>query len=233
MKIPVPPIEIQIDVVDKLNFLHKMMDISNEKIEGFKKVNKFVLEEELKQVELTFIKLGDVCIFNEFKKHDTSYGKENGKYIFYTGGANNILYADNYDCDKLTIIINRTNGNGRCNIFIDNMFSCATQTILFRGKNNDIETKYIYYYLSSNINILEDGYIGANHKNISIEYVQQITIPIPYQSQQEIVQKLDQNDSLIKSLQQENNITKNIIKNNNNKPNNQTNKTTRKKTHII
>jgi restriction endonuclease S subunit len=65
--------------------------------------------------------------------------------------------------------------------------------MVYRAKNkNEITTKYIYYYLSANIDILEKGFIGANHKNISHEYLENIKIPIPsLEKQKEIVSYLD------------------------------------------
>ena len=91
------------------------------------------------------------------------------------------------------IIQNRTNGSGKCNLFLDKKFSLAKQTMVYRAKNkNEITTKYIYYYLSANIDILEKGFIGANHKNISHEYLENIKIPIPsLEKQKEIVSYLD------------------------------------------
>jgi len=65
--------------------------------------------------------------------------------------------------------------------------------MVYIAKNKkEITTKYIYYYLNANISILEKGFIGANHKNISHEYLENIKIPIPpLDRQQEIVKYLD------------------------------------------
>ena len=70
--------------------------------------------------------------------------------------------------------------------------------------NNENTTKYIYYYLYANISILEKGFVGANHKNISHEYLQNIKIPIPsLDKQKEIVEYCEYNDTLIKQLEKE------------------------------
>jgi type I restriction enzyme S subunit len=138
--------------------------------------------------------LGEVCdIDKNVLKHSTEYGKPIGKYKFHTGGIKTDLYVDKYDIEDMYIIQNRTNGSGKCNLFLDKNFSLAKQTMVYKSNNNnDITTKYIYYYLLNNINILEDGFIGANHKNISHEYLENIKIPIPLLEQQkEIVEYLD------------------------------------------
>lgn len=138
--------------------------------------------------------LGEVCeIEKNLKKHDTSYGKNEGKYKFHTGGERTDLYVDNCDIKELYIIQNRTNGSGKCNLYLDKNFSLAKQTIAYTALNKDENTtKYIYYYLLFNKEILEKGFIGANHKNISKDYISKLKIPIPpLEKQKEIVKYLD------------------------------------------
>ena len=136
--------------------------------------------------------LGEVCDIDiNVKKHKTNFGKELGKYKFHTGGVRTELYVNNYDIEDLHIIQNRTNGSGKCNLFIDKKFSAAKQTVLYKC-DNEISTKYIFYYLKKNIIILEKGFIGANHKNISKDYISNIKIPIPpLEIQKDIVEQLD------------------------------------------
>jgi type I restriction enzyme M protein len=152
------------------------------------------IEEETYEDGIVIKKLEEVCdIDKNITKHSTEYGKSSGKYKFHTGGVRTDLYVDEYDIEDMYIIQNRTNGSGKCNLFLDKKFSLAKQTMVYRAKNkNEITTKYIYYYLSANIDILEKGFIGANHKNISHEYLEKIKIPIPsLEKQKEIVSYLD------------------------------------------
>ena len=152
------------------------------------------VEDEVYEEGIVIKKLSEVCdIDKNITKHSTEYGKSSGKYKFHTGGVRTDLYVDEYDIEDMYIIQNRTNGSGKCNLFLDKKFSLAKQTMVYRAKNkNEITTKYIYYYLSANIDILEKGFIGANHKNISHEYLENIKIPIPsLEKQKEIVSYLD------------------------------------------
>ena len=145
--------------------------------------------------------LGEVCdIDKNVLKHSTEYGKPIGKYKFHTGGIKTDLYVDKYDIEDMYIIQNRTNGSGKCNLFLDKNFSLAKQTIVYKSNNNnDTTTKYIYYYLLNNINILEYGFIGVNHKNISHEYLENIKIPIPsLEVQEKIIKQIEDIDILIK-----------------------------------
>jgi hypothetical protein len=151
-------------------------------------------EDEKYDDSIVIKKLREICNIDvHVKKHDTSYGKSSGLYKFHTGGERTDLYVDDCDIKDLYIIQNRTNGSGKCNLYLDKNFSLAKQTIVYKSSNgNDMTTKYIYYYLRNNINILENGFIGANHKNISKEYIGKIKIPVPsLEKQKEIVEYLD------------------------------------------
>jgi len=61
-----------------------------------------------------------------------------------------------------------------------------------------------------NIHLLEEGFTGAVIKHISKDYIKLIEIPIPtIEKQKELVEYLEFNDNLIKTLEQEIEINKN------------------------
>jgi type I restriction-modification system DNA methylase subunit len=207
IKIPIPSLERQQEIVKYLDFIYeKTNKTSNEKIVELKMLNEFCLNNQKNFGENVVKSLGEVCeIEKNLKKYDTSYGKSEGKYKFHTGGERTDLYVDECDIKELYIIQNRTNGSGKCNLYLDKNFSLAKQTIVYRALNKDENTtKYIYYYLLFNKEIIEKGFIGANHKNISKVYISNIKIPIPsLEKQQEIVKYCEYNDTLIKQLEKE------------------------------
>ena len=57
-------------------------------------INKYLKTEEIKHKGLEYKKLSEICNFNKSKKYDTSFGKNEGSYKFYTGGENTILYTN-------------------------------------------------------------------------------------------------------------------------------------------
>jgi restriction endonuclease S subunit len=137
------------------------------------------------------VKLDTLLKQKNYPKHPTEYGKESGKFRFHTGAESTKLYTDTPDIDDLVIIVNRTNGSGKSHIFLDSKCSIAGQTITFSCKD-DTTTRYVYYYLRSNIKVLEDGYVGANHKNLTIQYVNDMKISLPsLERQQQIVEAID------------------------------------------
>ena len=155
-------------------------------------MRKFIVDDKPKtNTVYPMVKLGGVAFDYNIPSHDTQHGKTTGQYKFITGGENTELFVDNYDIEGPIVVINRTNGHGKCNVFLGNKCSIAKQTISMRFENN-ISTTYLYYWMTINKNIVEKGYVGSNHKNISKDYVKSIEIPLPpLEVQQQIVERLE------------------------------------------
>jgi len=216
IKIPISSLEKQNIVVEYLDFIYEQSNkTSTEKINELKKLNAYSLSMQKIFGENEIKTLGEICeIEKNLIKYDTSYGKSKGNYKFHTGGERTDLYVDKCDIKDLYIIQNRTNGSGKCNLYLDKNFSLAKQTIVYRALNKEeFCTKYIYYYLNYNKQLLENGFIGANHKNISKDYIKSIKIHIPsLEVQQKIVDYCDYNCNLINQLENVIEINKNKAK---------------------
>ena len=108
-------------------------------------------------------------------------------------------YVDKPDYTQESIIIG-TGGNP--NIKYGKEFACSSDNIIIFF--NNINTKFIYYYLLNNIHILEKGFKGATIKHISKEFIKLIKIPIPsLEKQKEVVSFCENNDRQIKELEEE------------------------------
>ena len=103
------------------------------------------------------------------------------------------MYLDTYDYTGEGIIINKTNGSGKAMVYYSyDKYNVGETTIHFKSMNTDILTKYIYYYLFHNIELLQKYFKGANHKSIVIDDLFKIQIPIPsFKQQQKIIDNLD------------------------------------------
>jgi len=143
--------------------------------------------------EIVMKTLGEICDFLNGKKRNASEAIENGKYRFITCSIQGYSYLNEYDFEEKALIINSINGSGRCMIYCADKYSTTNNNFHFKVKNKkEYLTEYIYYYLYHNINLLENGFIGANQKKISKEYISNLEIPIPsIQLQQKIAQYLD------------------------------------------
>jgi len=132
--------------------------------------------------------LGEICNFLPKSKRKASYGEKNGKYSFYTSSQICNKYCNSYDFEDECLIIG-TGGNA--NIKYGEKFSCSTDNFVIKINKEQL-TKYIYYYLSINIKILQKGFIGIGLQHISKVFTANIKIPIPsFEHQKEIVKYLD------------------------------------------
>ena len=137
--------------------------------------------------------LGEVCNIIKGDKKKSKDGKDNGLYPLYYCSILGNLYLDTFDYTGEGIIINKTNGSGKAMVYYgSNKYNVGETTIHFKSKINELQTKYIYYYLFHNIELLQKYYKGANQKSIVEEDLFKIKIPIPsLERQQEIVIYLD------------------------------------------
>jgi type I restriction enzyme M protein len=149
--------------------------------------------------------LGEVCSIIKGEKKRSKDGKNSGLYPLYYCSILGNLYLDTFDYIGEGIIINKTNGSGKAMVYYgSNKYNVGGTTIHFKSKINELQTKYIYYYLFHNIELLQKYYKGANQKSIVEEDLFKIKIPIPsLDKQQEIVKYLDLIYEKTKQLEKE------------------------------
>ena len=139
-------------------------------------------------------------IFNFQKKSKIKAGDGlklgEGKYPFYT--SSNVLTKslDDYLFEKESLIFGT---GGLASIHHCNeKFAVSTDCFVTQPiDSKKAFPKFIYYYLSGNIHILENGFKGAGLKHISKDYIENIEIPLPsLPTQQKIASILDKADEL-------------------------------------
>jgi type I restriction enzyme S subunit len=137
---------------------------------------------------LEYKKISEITNFFPKSKRFASFGNISGEYPFYTSSSELTKFCDECDYVEESIIIG-TGGNA--NIKIAKNFSCSADNIIIKT-NPDINTKYLYYYLFVNINILEDLFHGTTIKHISKSDFENLQIPVPsIEIQNLIVKELD------------------------------------------
>jgi type I restriction-modification system DNA methylase subunit/restriction endonuclease S subunit len=145
-------------------------------------------EDEKYDEEIIVKTLGEVCKFLPKSKRQASYGEKYGEYPFYTSSQICSKYCNEYDYEDECLIIGT---GGTANIKYSSKFSCSTDNFVIKINTGQL-VKYIYYYLSINIEVLQKGFIGVGIQHISKEYISNIKILTPsLERQQEIVKYLD------------------------------------------
>lgn len=132
--------------------------------------------------------LGEVCTFIPKSKRPASYGEKKGTYPFFTSSQTCNKYCNEFDYKDECLIIGT---GGTANIKYGSKFSCSADNFVVYI-NDGTSVKYLYYYLSINLKILQNGFVGVGLQHISKDYISKIKIPIPtLERQQELVSYLD------------------------------------------
>jgi restriction endonuclease S subunit len=173
------------------NSFTKINEICNVSIDDLKHNNyswnpdDYIIDEKISRLvsnsKCELKKIGDLFNFEKKSKRKASYGKSIGEYNYYTSSLNVNKFVDENDYDKPSIII----GDGGCaNINYCDKFSVSDHCYVLNN-NNEIITKYSYYYLRFNLDQLEKYFIGSGIRNISKTNLKRVMVPIPelkYQS---------------------------------------------------
>jgi type I restriction enzyme S subunit len=143
-----------------------------------------------------YAKFGDCFDYEVKSKIRAGDGLQTGKYPFYTSSSELSKYLDEYQYDKVSLVFG-TGGNASVH-YTDISFSASTDCLVAIAKDESkIFTKFIFYYLSGNINLLQDGFKGAGLKHVSKSYINDLQIPLPpLATQKRIADILDAADAL-------------------------------------
>ncbi len=144
------------------------------------------------------VKFSEIIDFQKKSHIKAGDGLSEGSFPFFTSSPvlSKCLNVSQFDSPSL---IFGTGGSASVHICVK-PFSISTDCLVAQLKSCAIkkfDIKFIFYYLSGNISILENGFRGAGLKHISKGYINNIDIPeIPFEDQKRIVKILDKADAL-------------------------------------
>ena len=216
IKIPVPSIERQQEIVDDLDFISETNKASTSKIADLKRLNEFCLRQQKRFGENEVKTLCEVCEKIQSGKFNSKDCKLSGKYPFYTNKATNPEgYTDEYcfDYEKYFILIKDGGAGdkkygehiGLGKVFKVNGKSSGTSHQYALYPKNDYNYDYLYQYLKFIKNeIMDLAHYTTGLGSIKKGDIETLQIHIPsIERQQEIVDYCDKNDTLIQHLEQE------------------------------
>ena len=146
--------------------------------------------------KMSFERFDNLLKFLPKSKIKAGDGLESGKYPFFTSSARLSKFIDTFNYEDESLIFG-SGGNASIH-YCNQKFATSTDCFVVNKDSEEIDIKYVYYYLKSNNRILEDGFKGAGLKHISKKYISEIKIPLlPLQDQQKIAHQLSQIEELI------------------------------------
>ncbi len=147
---------------------------------------------------MKFVKFSQILDFQKKSHIKAGDGLKNGSFPFFTSSPLLSKYTDSFQFESPSLIFG-TGGSASVHI-CEKPFSVSTDCLVAQIRPSVIkkfEIKFIYYYLSGNISILENGFKGAGLRHISKGYISNIDIPeISLEDQKRIVKILDKADAL-------------------------------------
>ena len=202
IKIPIPSIERQEDIVKYLDFIYeKANKTSYEKIAELKQLNEFCLNNQKIFGENEVKTLGEVCKFKNGKgiKKDTLV---EGEYPVIGGGQKPMGFHNEYNTDKNTILCS---SSGAYAGFISKYDKQVWASDCFSIIPKDIiNNNYLYYFLKMFQDKIYKLQTGTAQPHIYSKNLEQLKIPIPsLERQKEIVEYCDNKGLLIKQLEKE------------------------------
>ena len=139
-------------------------------------------------------KVKDLFKFLPKAKHKAGEGLEKGTYPFYTSSAVVNKYFDEYDYEPNKLIF-ATGGSASVH-YADSKFAVSTDNFILEP-NEDVNAKYVYYYLKNNLQIIQDGFHGAGLQHLSKDYLNEVSVPmLDNDSQDKVVSILDKADEI-------------------------------------
>jgi type I restriction-modification system DNA methylase subunit len=205
IKIPIPPIEKQQEIVKYLDFIYeKANKTSQEKIKELKTLNEFCLNTQKMFGDNVVKTLGEVCDFKNGKRIVKGQ-VETGEYPVLGGGGFTSFYTNEFTREEKTCKISREGMSlHNCVMLLNEKYYLNSQAFTIKSKNNILKNEYLWYYLDNNKEQVFKCGRGTAQKAIDIEEFKSIKIPIPsLERQQEIVEYCEYNDTLIQQLEKE------------------------------
>jgi len=191
--IPLPPLEVQQEIVDELEGYQKIIDGCKQVIENHKPIIDIDPSWEMVELgEITNISTG---------KLNANAASENGAYPFFTC-SKEISKINEYTYDQECILLSGNNAAGNYDVkYYKGKFD-AYQRVYIISLNEESKAKVdyqiLYYSINQQLNILKNLSVGSLTRYLTLPIVQSIKIPIPQISiQKEIIQKIEEEKKVI------------------------------------
>lgn len=158
---------------------------------------------------IQLVKLGQLLNITTGKL-DVNASSENGIYPFFTC-AEKIYKINTYAFDDEAVLVA---GNGDLNVkYYNGKFNAYQRTYVLTAKNNEIDIKYLYFFMQTYIQKLRDKSIGGVIKYIKLGNLTDAKIPfLQLKDQQKIAQLLTQIEDLINKREKSITLLDKLIK---------------------
>ncbi len=191
-KIPLPPLEIQEQIVWEIEKYQKIIDGAKLIVKNYKPGIK--IDESWEVVEL-----GEVTKIITGKLNANAM-VENWKYPFFTC-SKEIYKIDTYSFDDEVLLLSWNNASWNYDVKYYNWkFNAYQRTYIITIKNKNILYFYLKLFLESKLLELKDKSVWWLTKFLTLWVIQQLKIPLPpLEIQEQIVAKIEEEQKMVES----------------------------------
>lgn len=130
-----------------------------------------------------------------------SFGQAEGRYPFFTSSAVLSKWTDSPDCEGPALVFG-TGGSASLH-YVDIPFSASNDCYIVRPKSEKNEdAKFYFFFLLSNMHLIEEGFRGAGLKHVTKKHLEKIVLPKSHgNSRNRVISILEKADSVRKKRQ--------------------------------
>ncbi len=154
------------------------------------------IKEDVKDCKISLVMLSEKIKFLNKSTRKAGDGLENGLFPFFTSSQTQNKFLNEADYKDECLILG-TGGNAT--VHLSSNFSTSADNFIITSSNtNELNNKFLYYFLLNNKSILENGFKGIGIKHLSKEYLNNIQIPLPpLEIQEKIVAEIEEYEKII------------------------------------
>jgi len=201
-KIPLPPLEVQKEIVEQIEVKQKAIEAAKAVIENLERERRYFGQSLRKLKDVEWVELGEVCeVLDSKRKPVTKADRKQGKYPYY--GATGIVdYVDDYIFDEKLILIGEDGakwGVGEKTAFIaEGKYWVNNHAHVLRPNRNKILDEILTAYINS-IDLM--SYItGVTVPKLNQEKMRSIKIPLPpLEVQKQLVAEMEEQEKIIEA----------------------------------
>ena len=205
IKIPLPSLEIQQEIVEELTQLEESIKSVETRISQLKRekeqYKKYAKKAEIRSIlkDSPFKKLADICEIHNGTRIVKKSNKE-GIYPVY-GSGDQTFTTNKFNREKFTIIISRFALSINCVRLLNKKLFLNDSGISI-NHSDPIYKKFIGYYLLFNQYIIYNLSRGAAQRNLNMDKFKLLKIPVPsLEIQQECIKIYEEKEARINFIQ--------------------------------
>jgi len=205
--IPLPPLDIQKRIIEQLdNIYENEIENSKKTIEGLKTSIESIMKNTLMRKDLENYKMNTIMTIKRGNLVSKSNNEDENIYPYYAGSKIS-GFAPSYEFENESIMMNYRLSLGAktpCVYIKEGRYNCSRFSWVLKNKS-DINFKYLYYYLNSNVNY-DDLLVGSTILEINSTTLKAYKVYLPpLEIQEKIVEECNSKEKIINLLKE--NIT--------------------------